>query len=644
MISALWHRIVRSWPRMSLPTAMVMLHDLAMTAAALVAAFSIRFEDERTAERIDILIYIVPIFVLYAGLVYVLSQLYRSKWRFASLPDLFNIFIACTILAVSLLVVDYALSRPDLFGEFYFGIVTIFLYWCLQMLFLGGPRLAYRYFRYARSQQQNRGRELTPALVVGDPSEVDALLRSVESGAVHRVRVAGMLSPSPSDRGHVLRGVEVVGTPDQLERAVADFEARGIRIGRIIMMPSALVPGAEPEKALMQARRLGIGASRMPPLDAGEPLRLAPIDIEDLLLRPSVAIDPKLASRAIAGKSIIVTGGGGSIGAEICSRVVSFGAARLLVVENSEPALHAVMEALAARPAECAISGRIADVRDRDRIHRLFAQFEPDLVFHAAALKHVPIIEQDWAEGVKTNVFGTINVADAASIVGAESMIMISTDKAIEPQSMLGATKRFAELYCQALDDRLAAAGGSVRRRMISVRFGNVLGSNGSVVPKFKAQIEAGGPVTVTHPDMVRYFMTIREACDLVISATGHALGEREPHDMSVYVLNMGQPVRIAELAEHMIRLHGLEPMVDVDIVYTGVRPGERIREILFADNEAHIETGVPGVVAASSACPPMDDMRKWVAALRDAIAKDDRAAVYSTLSAAVPDFRGKAA
>lgn len=623
---------------------LVLAHDLAMTAAALLAAFFIRFDTDRVAERIDLLYVIVPLFVVYAGFIYIVSELYRSKWRFASLPDLFNIFVAASALSVSLLVLDYFLSRPDVYGGFYFGIVTILLYWCLQMFFLGGPRIAYRYFRYARDRQQARGAELTPALVIGSPSDADMLLRSIETGAVSRIRVAGMLSPSAGDRGHAVRGVEVVGTPDQLERAVADFEARGIRIGRIILMPSALAPEAEPEKALMQARRLGIGASRLPPLDAGEPVRLKPIDVEDLLLRPSVSIEPQLAARAIAGKSIIVTGGGGSIGAEICSRVVSYGAARLLVVENSEPALHAVIEALAAKPSECAISGRIADVRDRDRIHRLFAQFEPDLVFHAAALKHVPIVERDWAEGVKTNVFGTINVADAASIVGAESMIMISTDKAIEPLSMLGATKRFAELYCQTLDAQLAATIGDARRRMISVRFGNVLGSNGSVVPKFKAQIEAGGPVTVTHPDMVRYFMTIREACDLVVAATGHALGDREPHDMSVYVLNMGQPVKIRELAEHMIRLHGLEPMVDVDIVYTGVRPGERIKEILFAHNEDYIETGVPGIVAASSVCPPVDDMRQWVAALRDAIARDDRGAVYRTLADAVPDFRGKAA
>lgn len=644
MFSGLWLRIVQATPRLTPRTTLVLVHDLIMTAAAIVAAFYIRFEQAGLSERADYLAVIVPAFVVYAVVVYMFSGLYRSKWRFASLPDLFNIFRAASILALSLVLLDYFLSRPYLYGELFFGATTIILYWCLQMFFLGGPRIAYRYFRYARSRQQaHQNDDLTPALVLGRATDVENLIRSIETGAVSRIRVAGILSPSLADRRQALRGIEVVGTPEELEHAVSQFEARGIRIGRIVLTPSALTPEAKPEQVLMQARRLGIVASRLPAMEAGETLRLAPIDIEDLLLRPSVEIDHQLASHAIAGKSVIVTGGGGSIGAELCHRVVSFGAARLLVVENSEPALHAVIESLAAKPSDCTVSGRIADVRDRDRIHRLFAQFEPDLVYHAAALKHVPIVERDWAEGVKTNVFGTINVADAASMVGAEAMIMISTDKAVEPTSMLGATKRFAELYCQALDADLARKSDS-HRRLISVRFGNVLGSNGSVVPKFRAQIEAGGPVTVTHPDMIRYFMTIREACDLVVTATGHALDHTEPEALSVYVLNMGQPVRIYDLAEHLIRLHGLEPMVDVDIAITGLRPGERLEEILFAQDELNIDIGVAGIVAASAVCPPLESVRNWSAGLREAIGKDDRAAVYRILADAVPDFRGKAA
>src|SRR5207302_185077 len=310
--------------------------------------------------------------------------------------------------------------------------------------------------------------------------------------------------------------------------------------------------------------------SRLPALDAGgEALQLAPVNVEDLLLRPSARIDYGRLETFIRGTAAVVTGGGGSIGAEICERLATFGVARLLVIENSEPALHAALEALAAKKSGAAIDGRIADIRDRERVMRLVRDFKPDIVFHAAALKHVPILERDWDEGVKTNVFGSVNVADAALAAGARAMVMISTDKAIEPVSMLGLTKRFAEMYCQALDhDLMTQSEGKPHMRLISVRFGNVLASNGSVVPKFKAQIEAGGPVTVTHPDMVRYFMTIREACDLVLTAATHALTPARP-DVSVYVLNMGQPVKIVELAERIIRLSGLEPGIDIEVVFT---------------------------------------------------------------------------
>jgi O-antigen biosynthesis protein WbqV len=218
-------------------------------------------------------------------------------------------------------------------------------------------------------------------------------------------------------------------------------------------------------------------------------------------------------------------------------------------------------------------------------------------------------------------------------------MVMISTDKAIEPVSMLGLTKRFAEMYCQALDRELAAqAAGRPRMRLISVRFGNVLASNGSVVPKFKAQIEAGGPVTVTHPDMVRYFMTIREACDLVITAAAHALAPVRP-DVSVYVLNMGQPVKIVELAERMIRLSGLEPGLDIQIAFSGMRPGERLNEILFANEEPTVEIGLAGIMAAKPNEPPMAALRIWLAALEEAIARDDPATIKAVLKDAIPEF-----
>jgi O-antigen biosynthesis protein WbqV len=389
----------------------------------------------------------------------------------------------------------------------------------------------------------------------------------------------------------------------------------------------------------MRAKRLGLFVSRLPSLASGDVPRLTNVAVEDLLLRPSEKIDYARLEALVKGKAVIVTGGGGSIGSEICERIATFGASRLLVIENSEPALYAVTEALAERATGAVIEGRIADIRDRERVMRLMGEFKPNIVFHAAALKHVPILERDWSEGVKTNIFGSVNVADAALAAGAEAMVMISTDKAIEPVSMLGLTKRFAEMYCQALDHEVASRSeGKPRMRLISVRFGNVLASNGSVVPKFKAQIEAGGPVTVTHPDMVRYFMTIREACDLVITAATHALTPVRP-DVSVYVLNMGQPVKIVDLAERMIRLSGLQPGHDIEIAFTGMRQGERLNEILFTHQEPSIEIGIAGVMAAKPNEPPMRTLRKWIEALKQAIKQDDRAAIEEVLKDAVPEF-----
>jgi FlaA1/EpsC-like NDP-sugar epimerase len=308
--------------------------------------------------------------------------------------------------------------------------------------------------------------------------------------------------------------------------------------------------------------------------------------------------------------------------------------------------LHAVIETLTSQQGKTDIVGRLADVRDRERIVCLMSEFKPDVVFHAAALKHVPLLERDWGEGVKTNVFGSVNVADAAAAAGAAAMVMISTDKAIEPVSILGATKRLAEMYCQTLDGEVArrAPGRDGDTRFISVRFGNVLASNGSVVPKFKAQIEAGGPVTVTHPDMVRYFMTIREACDLVVMAATHALGPARS-DVSVYVLNMGQPVKILDLAERMIRLSGLEPGRDIQIEFTGIRPGERLNEILFTrEEEANAGVGISGIVAVRPVSPPLETMRAWLTTLEQGLARDERAAIYEVLHRAVPGFRGAAA
>ncbi len=625
---------------------LIVAHDLLATAAALFATFYIRFQNEQINLRIGWLPWIVLGFTLYAGVVYFALRMHEAKWRFTSMPEVLRIVRASAVLAVSLLVLDYVLLAPNFFGTFYFGKITIALYFVVQTSFLSAPRIAYRHFRESRTQSHSRAADALPTLIAGLAADVEVPLRAIESGAVRKVWPVGLLSPSRADQGTSVRGVPVLGGFEDLEQVVALLRERGTAVVRIVLTPSAFGPGRGAESILMLGRRLGLTVSRLPSLEGGnEPIRLAPVVVEDLLLRPSARIDYRRLENFVRGKSIVVTGGGGSIGSEICERIVAFGAARLMLLENSEPALYAEMEKLATAGSSVQIDGRIADIRDRDRIMRLLAEFKPDIVFHAAALKHVPLLESNWAEGVKTNVFGTVNVADAAAAADASAMVMISTDKAIDPVSMLGATKRFAEMYCQALDAEMArrAHGTKAPMRLVSVRFGNVLASNGSVVPKFRAQIEAGGPVTVTHPDMVRYFMTIREAADLVITSASHALSA-ERGDVSVYVLNMGQPVKILDLAERMIRLAGLEPGKDIDIVFTGIRPGERLNEILFAREEANAEIGISGVVAAKPAHSSLDAMRTWLTALEQGVARDERAVIYRVLADAVPNFRGEVA
>jgi FlaA1/EpsC-like NDP-sugar epimerase len=632
--------------QLTLRNFLIAAHDALATAFALLASFYLRFEGDLLTDRLPLLWQILPWFVGFSVVVCYFFNLTTTKWRFISLPDALNIMRVAAVLTVALVVLDYVFIFvvPSSHVTVFLGRITIVLYFFLEVFSLSALRFGYRYFRYSRTRHHARSDDAAPALLIGRAADAEVVLRGIENGAIKRLWPVGVLSPSAADRGQQIRNIPVLGGTDDLEAVIRDFESREKPIKRAVMTPSAFEPDAHPEAVLMRAKRLGLIVSRLPSLESGDAPRLTNVAVEDLLLRPSEKIDYERLESLVKGKAVIVTGGGGSIGAEICDRVATFGAARMLVLENSEPALYAVTEALAAHGTGAAVEGRIADIRDRERITRLMSEFKPDIVFHAAALKHVPILERDWSEGVKTNIFGSVNVADAALAAGAKAMVMISTDKAIEPVSMLGLTKRFAEMYCQALDHDLAAqAGSKPHMRLISVRFGNVLASNGSVVPKFKAQIEAGGPVTVTHPDMVRYFMTIREACDLVLTAATHAMTPARP-DVSVYVLNMGQPVKIVDLAERMIRLSGLQPGIDVEIVFSGMRPGERLNEILFASEEPTVEIGVAGIMAAKPNEPPMPTLRKWLAALEEAITKDDPTTIRAVLKDAVPEFGSNAA
>jgi FlaA1/EpsC-like NDP-sugar epimerase len=619
----------------------VMAHDLVTTPVAIVLALYLRYPGNMPVQ-FEALEWVIPLFTVYAGVTFRYFRLYESKWRFASLPDLFNIFRAASLLAMTLLVVDFALAARGAVASFAFGEKACFLYWILQMGLLGGPRIGYRYFRYVQAARTGRREHAPSILVLGRSTEAEIALRAIEEGMRRRFVARGVLSPRASDRGVSIRGVPVLGGYDELERIVGEAAEEGSPIARLIFAPSEYTSGADSERVVATAKRLGVALSRLQTVEFGGASALAPIEIEDLLFRPSVESDLGRLGAFVQARRVVVTGGGGSIGSEICARIVTLGAADLLIVDNSEPALFAINEKLATMNMPTRLRAAVADVRDRPRLTALFDQFRPDIVFHAAALKQLPQLELDWAEGVKTNIFGSVNVVDATAAVGAAG-VLISTDKAVDPVSVLGATKRFSEMYAQLVDAERAATRGAPR--LISVRFGNVLGSVGSVVPKFKAQIERGGPVTVTHPEMVRYFMTVREAVDLVISAAAHgasAAGAGATR-ASVYVLKMGQPARILDLAERMIRLAGYEPRVDIDIVFTGARRGERLNEILFSGNEPLVDIGVDGVTAAQTAPVERASMTRWLGELAAAVEKGDRAASERIYGEAILNFRGAA-
>lgn len=622
--------------KLSFKKTLIILHDLIMTVIAVVLSVMLRFNEAEQIERLGNLAQVLPSFLAYAALIYFWFGLYKSKWRFASLPDLIGIAKSVGVLSLTALAIDYVLVGREFYGFYFFGRQTILIYALLQMALLGGPRIAYRAWKDSRRKADVAQSPSSPALLIGRSNEIEFALRALETGALSGILPKAILSPRKADHDQSIRGVPVAGFPDALEDTVNDFAAQGTPIRRLVVLPSALAADSNPDVLFRDARRLGLTLSRFQSID-GEAARIAPVSIEDLLLRPTVEIDLPRLSGFLKGKRVAITGGGGSIGSEVCLKVASFGATSILVIENSELALHTISEQLLAQSPKLNLVGHICDVRDRQRLFALIEAYAPDLVFHAAALKHVPYLEQDWEEGIRTNVTGSINAADAAIQARAEAFVMISTDKAIEPASMLGATKRFAEIYTEALDERLRRDGSQTR--LISVRFGNVLGSNGSVVPKFKAQIDRGGPLTVTHPDMVRYFMTVSEAADLVLTAATHAKDPASTTRASTYVLKMGQPVKIVDLALRMVRLSGFEPGVDIEIRFSGVRPGERLNEILFAKDETKVDIGVEGVLAAQTVGASLPAIAAWTKRLDAAMAAHDRVAAEAVFREAIPTF-----
>jgi O-antigen biosynthesis protein WbqV len=530
--------------------------------------------------------------LLLGGLPFRLSQQY---WRFSGLSDLIGVMassIACAALFAVLLVVT----------GFHLPSVTFPIVHALTlMVLLGTPRLGYRLYR-GRPRRASDGPARQRVLLIGAGDAADAFMRATAADAANTLRITGLLALADRQAGRRMHGLPILGTAAQAGEVLARLAARK-------RLPSALVV-TEPDflgpplaALIAAAEAAGIPVQRAPrptALTAAARVELRPVAIEDLLNRPQVSLDRPGMARLIAGRRVLVTGAGGTIGAELARQLAALDPACLVLLDQSEYALWQIDIELSEIAPAIPRRAVIADIRERGRIAAVFHDERPAIVFHAAALKHVPMVESNPLEGLLTNVAGTRIVADAARAAGAAAMVLISTDKAVNPTSLMGASKRVAEMYCQALDIEAQSASGM---RCVTVRFGNVLGSTGSVVPLFRRQLERGGPLTVTHPDMQRYFMTVREAVSLVLQASVVGLDRAAftaPEQGGIFVLDMGEPVRIVDLARQMIRLAGLRPEADIGIVYTGLRPGEKLFEELFHGREAPIPTGHPGLLIAT--------------------------------------------
>lgn len=599
------------------PRSAVVLHDLVMVWIAWVGANWLRWslaENPRPVDPFDAEIVIV---LVAQGLVLWWTGLYRGLWRFASLPDLVNIAKAGLVGVIAISAGLFAFDRLEGTPR-----SVLLIYPLALVVLLGMPRLAYRHWKDSRHDLE-RAQPQRRVLILGAGAAGEALVRDLRRESL--MRPVGFVDDNASLRGAKLQGVPVLGRLEEVGEVAREVAAEML----LIAMPSADGPSMRRIVALCEAT--GLPFRTIPRLADVVDGRfgfnqLKEVAIEDLLGRDPVALEWTRIRNGLAGRRVLVTGGGGSIGAELCRQIARLGVASLVVIEQSEFNLYRVDQELRREFPDLLFVPVLGDCGDPSVLDHVFGRQRPEIVFHAAAYKHLPLLETQIREAVRNNVLATESVALAADRHGVETMVLISTDKAVNPSSVLGATKRLGEVICQTL-------AGRSRTHYITVRFGNVLDSVGSVVPLFREQIRQGGPVTVTHPEVARYFMTIPEACQLIMQAG--VLGQGG----EIFVLDMGEPIKIRDLAEQMIRLAGKVPDVDVRILFTGLRPGEKLFEELFHDEERYAATTHPKIFLANARAVPWSELEQGLKGLAHAVREFDEAALVAGLRALVPEF-----
>ncbi|HSW46280.1 MAG TPA: nucleoside-diphosphate sugar epimerase/dehydratase [Phycisphaerae bacterium] len=559
-----------------------------MFALSLLAAFALRNEFQGWGEWffVQYLTYL-PLTLAVKLTVFGWSRIYRDSWKYVGLRDLFAI-IRATHISIFACVAIYYLTQsiwtrllPPNTG-FWVPNSVFLLDWLLTIAFVAAARVGYRFY-YEELRPLEATAEIR-LLIIGAGDVGDSILRDIVRASEARYQVVGFLDDDDAKHGARIRGIEVLGATDQIREICHRHAVDEV----LIAMPSA--PQRKVRHLVELCRGMNLRFRTVPAVSdliegRVQVSQIRPVDIEDLLGRDPVTLDTAAIGEYIQDKVVMVTGAGGSIGSEMCRQICRFKPRRLLLVEQMENALFEVNRELARLFPEIDCRPCVADICDSSRIRSLLWSEKPTAIFHAAAHKHVPMMELNPGEAVKNNVLGTRTLADAACEAGVEKFVMISTDKAVNPTSVMGCTKRVAEMYVQQ-----AASATDAATEFVTVRFGNVLGSSGSVVPIFKEQIARGGPVTVTHPEMIRYFMTIPEAAQLVLQAGAMGRGGE------IFLLDMGEPVKIVQLAQDLITLSGLRPHEDIEIKFTGVRLGEKLFEELSISGEDAMPTKHPKI------------------------------------------------
>ena len=615
--------------------------DAAATTVAFYIALFLRMNGSVPPIMHDGLVTALPLAALATVAVMFVLGAHRRAWRYVSIADLSFLVQVATL---SIMVTFVALKILG-FGTWLPASVPI-IQWFVLLVLLGGMRLARRALRERllgdtppQVAFKPAGTGVQNVLLAGPSDRVDIALRSLETSQRSRFKAVGIIDLGGRELHLRLRGVPVLGTTEALEHIVNTLDATGQRPDCLFLVGGPdVMPGPDMVRLVNRAESLGLSVGRMTGavgVEASKPgaLDLGFIDMADLLGRPQLRRDRSIARSAIAGARVLVTGAGGTIGSELVRQIAAMGPAALILLDHCEFNLYTIDMEMQENFPRIPRQSVLCSIRQRECLMQAFAAHRPELVFHAAALKHVPLVETNPCAGVLTNVIGTRNVADAALRHGVRAMVQISTDKAVNPIGIMGATKRLGELYCQALD--LSGRRDAGAPRFMTVRFGNVLGSSGSLIPLLQRQLARRGPLTVTHAEIERFFMTVHEAVQLILQSSAQAVAENARRGR-IFVLDMGEPIKIIDIARRMIRLAGLQPDVDVKIEIIGLRPGEKLYEELFDTREKRLDSTLPGIFEAEPDPVPLADLDTLFDRLETASLRDDEALVRHLVTAAV--------